>query len=92
MKMDIKQTIISMVIKKMEETQLLPWDCGFIANDIPPVNYTTGELYSGCNNLLLMMFGQGTNEFVTFKQAQARPLVASKGIHSGIKIIRERRL
>ena len=81
MKMNIKQTIISMVIKKMEETQLLPWDCGFIANDIPPVNYTTGKPYSGCNNLLLMMFGQGTNEFITFKQAQAAGGKIRKGEH-----------
>lgn len=83
---EIKQRIVDMVIKKMNETGLMPWQNGFLNTTETPVNYTTGKAYTGVNSFLLKVFGIGTGEYVTYKQAKTAGGQVKKGV-SGLPVI-----
>lgn len=86
MKEDVKKQVVDMIVKKMEETGKVPWDNGFLANNILPINHSTGKAYTGCNAFLLMVFGSGSNEYVTYRQCKALGGEVKKGEH-GLPII-----
>lgn len=81
MKQDTRQKIVQMVIAKMRDTGKAPWDSGFIACPIAPINHSTGKEYRGVNLFLLTAFGSGTNEYVTYRQAEKLGGRVRKGEH-----------
>lgn len=86
MRQDARQKIVQMVIDKMRNTEKAPWDAGFIACPITPVNRSTGKAYRGVNLFLLTAFGSGTNEYVTYRQAEKLGGKVRKGEH-GLPIV-----
>ncbi len=86
MKQDTRQKIVQMVIDKMRDTGKAPWDAGFIACPIAPVNRATGKVYRGVNAFMLAAFGSGTNEYVTYRQAEKLGGKVRKGEH-GLPIV-----
>ena len=86
MKTDIKERIVNMVVEKMNDTGLAPWDAGFLVSNLPPVNAISGKRYRGINAILLGAFGCGANEFVTFKQAQKLGGMVKQG-EKGIPVV-----
>lgn len=83
---EIKNKIAAMVADKIDSTGLLPWDKGFISNYMTPINRISKKEYRGINAVLLSCFGCGTNEFVTYKQAQTLGGKVKAGEH-GLPVV-----
>lgn len=86
MKNDVKQKIVDAVVERMNTTQRLPWDNGFLSSELAPINYVTRKPYRGVNRFMLQAFGTGTNEYVTYKQAQAKGGRVKKG-EKGLPVV-----
>lgn len=85
-KTDTRQKIVQMVLEKMKETEKAPWDSGFVACPLEPVNLMTGKKYRGVNSFILRAFGRGANEYVTIRQADKLGGRVRKGEH-GLPVI-----
>ena len=68
MRKDIKQSVVDMIVAKMNETGKAPWDNGFLKSNVMPINWDTKKPYNGINRFLLKAFGTGSNEYVTYSQ------------------------
>lgn len=84
--MNIKKKLVSMIADKIDSTGLLPWDKGFLSSTTTPVNRVSKKEYRGINSLLLRVYGAETNEFVTYKQAQALGGKVKSGEH-GLPVV-----
>lgn len=83
---DIKKRLVNMVADKIDATGLLPWDKGFLGSLTTPVNRVSKKEYRGINAFMLRVYGAETNEFVTYKQAQALGGKVKPGEH-GIPVV-----
>ena len=70
MKKDIKEELVKLITEKIATDKRLPWDKGLLNGEFFPINSKTGKRYRGINLLLLMFLGGGTQEYMTFNQAQ----------------------
>lgn len=86
MKKDVKQMVVDMVVNKMKETGKAPWDNGFLNNNVTPINWATKKPYNGVNYFMLMAFGFGHNEYVTYKQCVKAGGKVKKGEH-GLPVV-----
>lgn len=70
MKKDIKEELVRLITEKIATDKRLPWDKGLLNGEFFPINSKTGKRYRGINLLLLMFLDGGTQEYMTFNQAQ----------------------
>lgn len=86
MRKDIKQSVVDMIVDKMNKTGKAPWDNGFLKSNVTPINWDTKKPYNGINRFLLKAFGTGSNEYVTYSQCINAGGKVKKGEH-GLSVI-----
>ena len=82
-KQNAKEKMIDAIVKGINQTQSLPWDCGRLNGNMLPINRVSGNGYHGINRMMLMLFARSLPkadcEFATFRQAQKKGGHVRKG-------------